>query len=76
MLLTKEGIGEPVPLAAIIPNEPPPVHTGGETEGCPENAHEGVAQTDVQQDEIDGRPEGAKLCEDKKSEEVAEESRY
>lgn len=76
MPLTKEGIGEPVPLAAVLSNEPSPVQTRGETEGCPENAHEDVAQTDVQQDEVDGRPEGAKLCEDEKREEVAEDPRH
>ncbi len=76
MSLTKEGIGEPVPLAAVFSNEPPAVQTRGETEGRPEDAHEDVAHTDVQQDEIDGRPEGAKLCEDKEHEDVAEDSRH
>lgn len=74
--LTKEGIGKPVPLAALLSNQPSPVQTRGKTEGCPESAHEDVAQTDVQQDEIDGRPEGAKLCEDEKNEEVAQDPRH
>lgn len=76
MSLTEEGIGEPVPLAAALPNEPPPVHTRSETEGRPEDAHQDVAQADVQQDEVNGRPEGAKLHEDEKDEEVAEGPRH
>lgn len=71
--LTKEGIGKPVPLTAVLSYEPSSVHTGCETEGSPENAHEDVAQADIQQDEIDGCPEGAKLCEDEQSEKVGED---
>lgn len=68
MSLTKERIGEPVPLAAVLSNEPSTVQTCSETEGCPENAHEDVAHTYVQQDEINWGPEGAKLCKNKQSE--------
>lgn len=70
MSLTKERIGEPVPLAAVLSYEPSSVQTRRETEGSPENTHEYVAQADIQQDEIDGRPECAKLCKDEQSEEV------
>lgn len=76
MSLTEEGIGEPVPLAAVLSDEPPPVQTRSKTEGCPESADEDVAQTDVQQDQVDGRPERAKLCEDEQREEVVEDPRH
>lgn len=76
LALTKEGICEPVPLAAGLSNEPSPVHTRSETERCAENTHENVAQTDVQQDDIDRRPKAAKLCKDKKSEAIVEDSRH
>lgn len=62
--LTKEGVGEPVPLAAVLAYEPSAVQAGGEAEGGPEHAHEEVAHADVQQDQINRRPEGAELCED------------
>lgn len=74
--LTKEGIGEPVPLAAVLSDEPPPVQTRSKTEGSPEKTNEDVAQADVQQDEIDGRPEGAKLRENEQSQEVVEDTRH
>lgn len=74
--LTKQGIGEAVPLTAVLSNEPPPVQARSETKGCPENAHKDVAQADVQQDEVDGRPEAAKLGEYEQSEKVAEDSRH
>lgn len=32
--------------------------------------------SDVHQDEVDGRPEGAKLCEDEKNNHVAEDPRH
>lgn len=76
MPLTEEGVGEPVPLAPLLPDEPPAVQTGREAEGSPEDADEDVAQADVEQDEVDGRPQGAKLCEDEQDEEVAEDSRH
>lgn len=76
MSLTEQGICEPVPLASVLTDEPPPVQTRREAERRPEDAHEDVAQTDVQQDEVDGRPEGAKLCEDKNDEKVADDSRH
>lgn len=74
--LTKKGIGEPVPLAAVLSDEPSAVQTRSETEWRPEHAHEDVAQADVQQDEVDGRPEGPKLREDEQREQVAEDSRH
>lgn len=76
MSLTEEGIGESVPLAAALSDEPSPVQTRSETEGRPEDAHEDVAQTDVHQDEVNGRPQGAKLCEDEKNNQVAEDPRH
>lgn len=76
MSLTEEGIGERVPLAAVLPYQPSPVQARSEAEGRPEDAHEDVAQADVQQNEVDGRPEAAKLREDEKNEEVAEDARH
>lgn len=73
MQLTKEGVSEAVPLAAMLSDQPSTPQTRGEAERCPENAHEDVAQTDVQQDEVDGCPQGAKLCEHEEGEEVAED---
>lgn len=73
MSLTKEGIGEPVPLAAVVPDQPLSVHTRGEAEGRPEDAHQDVAQADIHQDEVNGCPEGAKLHEDEENEEVADD---
>lgn len=52
------------------------MQTGCEAERGPEEADEDVAQADVEQDEVDGRPQGAKLCEDEQDEEVAEDSRH
>lgn len=75
-LLTKEGIGEPVPHAALLSDQPPPLQAGGEAERRPEHAHQDVAQVDVQQDEIDGRPQGAILDEDEENEGVAEDARH
>lgn len=71
--LTEEGVGEPVPLAAVLSNEPPPVQTRCEAERGPENTDEDVAQADVQQYEVDGRPESAKLCKDEQRQEVVED---
>lgn len=75
-LLTKEGIGEPVPHAAPLSDHPPPLQAGSEAERRPEHAHQDVAQVDVQQDEIDGRPQGAILDEDEENEGVAEDARH
>lgn len=76
MPLTKKGIGEPVPLAAVLPDQPPSVQTGGEAEGRPEDAHQDVAQADIHQDEVNRCPEGAKLHEDEENEEVADDPRH
>lgn len=76
MSLTEEGIGEAVPLAAALPEQPPPAHAGGEAQRRPGDAHEDVAHADVQQDEVDGRPEAAELSEDDHSEGVAEDPRH
>ena len=37
------------------------MEAGGETKGGPEEAHEDVADADVQQDQVDRRPETLKL---------------
>lgn len=45
--LTKEGIGEPVPHAAPLSDQPPPLQAGSEAERRPEHAQQEVAQVDV-----------------------------
>lgn len=73
--LTKEGVGEAVPPAAVLSNEPAAAQAGGEAEGGPEDAHEHVAHADVQQDEVDGGPQGAKLREGEQSQDVVHDPR-
>lgn len=74
LLLTKEGIGEPVPHATPLSNQPPPLQAGGKAEGCPKNTHQDVTQVDVQQDEIDGCPQGSILDENEENEGVAKDA--
>ena len=59
--LTEEGVGETVPPAPQVPDQPSAVEAGGETKGGPEEAHQHVADADVQQDQVDRRPETMKL---------------
>lgn len=75
-LLTKEGIGEAVPHAAPLSDQPAALQAGGEAERCPKHTHQDVAQIDVQQDEVDGRPQGAVLDEDQENQGVAGNARH
>lgn len=61
--LTEKRIGKAVPPAAAVTDQPSASQAGGEAEWRPEHAHQDVAQADVEQDAIDGRPEAAELDE-------------
>lgn len=73
--LTEKRIGESIPLATVVSDKPSTVHIRRKTERCAKNAHKYVTDTDVQQDEVDGCPKRAKLCEDKQNKKVVEESK-
>lgn len=72
--LTEKRIGETIPLATQVPDEPPPVDIRSKTEWRAKNAHKYVTDADVQQDEVDGCPETTKLCEYQQNEKIVKES--
>lgn len=74
--LTKEGVGEPVPLTAGLSGQPPTPQARGETERGPEDADQDVAQADVEQDQVDGGPQATEPGEDQQRQAVVEGSRH
>ena len=72
--LTEEGVGEPVPPAPRVSDHPPSMDAGGKTKGSPKKAHQDVADADVQQDQVDRRPETLKLCKYNENEKIVEDA--
>lgn len=52
------------------------MQTRREAERRPEDAHQDVAQADVEQDAVNGRPQGTEPEEDEEHDEVAEDARH
>lgn len=73
-LLTKESVGEAVPHAPAVPYEPPSLRTGGEAERSPEYAHQQVADGNVNQEQVDGRPQHLEAAEKHEHQQVVRKS--
>ena len=72
--LTEKRVGETVPLAPLVSDEPSAVEARRKTEGSSKDTHQHVTHADVEQDEVDGRPQHLEPCEEEKDEEIADES--
>lgn len=56
LVLTKQGVGEAVPHAALFSYEPASLRAGREAERGAQYAHQQVADGNVNQEQVDGRP--------------------
>lgn len=56
-VLTEEGVGEAVPHASAFSYEPASLRAGREAERSPQYAHQQVADGNVNQEQVDGRPQ-------------------
>lgn len=72
---TEAGVDESVPAAAAAPQQPPPADTGGEAQRGAEQTHQHVADADVQQQHVDGRPQLLEFAEEEQHHEVVEEAK-
>lgn len=73
-LLTKEGIGEAVPHASALSYEPPSLRAGREAERSPQHAHQQVADGNVHQEQVDGRPQHLVAAEEHEHQQVVHKS--
>lgn len=73
-LLTKQGVCEAVPHASSFPNEPPSLRAGGEAERSPQHANQQVADGNVNQEQVDGRPQHLVAAEENEHQQVVEQS--
>lgn len=74
VLLTKEGVGEAVPHAPPVSNEPPSLRAGREAERSPQYAHQQVADGNVHQKQVDGRPQHLVAAEQHEHQQVVRKS--
>lgn len=72
--LTEKRVGETVPPAPVGPGQPPAAHAGREADGSPEDADEHVADTDVDQLQVDRSPQSGEAEEHDEHQEVTEEA--
>lgn len=73
-VLTAEGVGETVPNAAPFSDEPPSLRAGREAERSPQHAHEQVADGNVNQQQVDGRPQHLVTAEEHEHKQVVDQS--
>lgn len=73
-VLTTERVGEAVPHAAPFPYEPPSLRAGREAERSPQYAHQQVADGNVHQEQVDGRPQHLVAAEKNKHQQVVNKS--
>lgn len=74
ILLTKEGVCEAVPHASSFPYEPPSLRARREAERSPQYAHQQVADGNVNQEQVDRRPQHLVAAEEQKHQQVVQES--
>lgn len=73
-LLTKEGVGEAIPHASAFSYEPPSLRAGREAERSPQYAHQQVADGNVDQEQVDGRPQNLVAAEQHEHQQVVHKS--
>lgn len=73
-LLTEERVCESVPHAASLSNEPPSLRAGREAERSPQYAHQQVADGNVNQQQVDGRPQHLVAAEENEHQKVVQKS--
>lgn len=74
VLLTKEGVGEAVPHAPPVSYEPPSLRAGREAERSPQYAHQEVAYGNVNEKQVDGRPQHLIAAEEHEHQQVVRKS--
>lgn len=72
--LTEAGVDEAVPAAAAAPQQPPPADAGREAESGSEQAHQHVADADVQQQHVHRRAQLLEFAEEQQDDKVVEEA--
>lgn len=71
-VLTEEGVGEAVPHASAFSYEPASLRAGREAERSPQYAHQQVADGNVNQEQVDGRPQHLVAAEQHEHHQVVE----
>ncbi|KAF3858641.1 hypothetical protein F7725_011842 [Dissostichus mawsoni] len=73
-LCVQNGVCEAVPHASSFPYEPPSLRAGGEAERSPQHANQQVADGNVNQEQVDGRPQHLVAAEENEHQQVVEQS--
>lgn len=74
--LTEARVDEAVPHAATAAVQPAALQAGGEAEGGAARAHQHVADADVEQHHVDGRPQALEAAEQHQHQQVVEEAEH
>lgn len=72
LLLTEEGVGEAVPHASALADEPASLRAGREAERSPQYAHQQVADGNVHQEQVNGRAQHLVAAEEHEHEQVVD----
>lgn len=73
-LLTAKGVGKAVPHAALLSYEPASLRAGSKAERSPEDAHQQVADGDVDEQQINGGAQHLVAAEQNQHQKVVQQS--